>query len=116
MTDKPLVARCEPTVLTLEPGIYWWCACGRSKTQPFCDGTHDITDIKPVKLRLRETSEVALCNCKYTAKKPYCDGTHERMTPEPAEVAAAPVEPASGGAPAAAAPEAAAGTPAADTP
>ena len=59
MTDKPLVARCEPTVLTLEPGIYWWCACGRSKTQPFCDGTHDITDIKPVKLRLRATAEVA---------------------------------------------------------
>jgi len=83
MTDKPLVARCEPTVLTLEPGIYWWCACGRSKTQPFCDGTHDITDIKPVKLRLRETAEVALCNCKHSANKPYCDGTHERMTAEP---------------------------------
>jgi CDGSH iron-sulfur domain-containing protein 3 len=80
-SDKPVVARCEPTVLTLEPGIYWWCACGRSKEQPFCDGSHEITDIKPVKLRIQDTREVALCNCKHSGGRPYCDGTHQIMKP-----------------------------------
>jgi CDGSH-type Zn-finger protein len=81
-SDKPLVARCEPTVVTLEPGIYWWCACGRSKEQPFCDGSHETTDIKPVKLRIADTREVALCNCKHSEPaSPYCDGTHHAMKP-----------------------------------
>lgn len=78
-SDKPVVAACEPTVVTLEPGIYWWCSCGRSKEQPFCDGSHEITDLKPVKLRIQDTREVALCNCKHSGGRPFCDGTHHSL-------------------------------------
>ena len=55
---------------------YLWCACGRSSTQPFCDGSHHGTKIKPLKFTAKRSAEVKLCNCKKTAKGPFCDDTH----------------------------------------
>lgn len=79
MTD-PIPAQKEPYGVTLEAGRkYAWCACGRSRTQPFCDGSHKVTDIRPVVFTAREDTEVWLCGCKHSSDKPYCDGTHNTL-------------------------------------
>ena len=75
----PTIAEKRPAVLELEPGEYWWCACGRSKNQPFCDGSHQGTEFSPVQLTIDETRRVALCQCKRSGKKPMCDGTHSSL-------------------------------------
>jgi CDGSH-type Zn-finger protein len=78
MTD-PVIAQKGPYALTLQPGTYWWCACGRSKTQPFCDGAHKVTDITPVKFELTEAKQVYFCGCKHSRTSPLCDGTHKTL-------------------------------------
>jgi len=78
MSD-PVIAQKSPYVLELEPGEYWWCRCGRSATQPFCDGSHSETDFSPVRFVVERTRTVALCGCKHSNDKPYCDGTHNRL-------------------------------------
>lgn len=69
----------SPAVMELEPGIYWWCQCGKSGNGPFCDGSHSGTTFSPLKLEITEKKKVALCQCKCTANKPMCDGTHEKL-------------------------------------
>lgn len=76
---QPRIAAKEPAVLTLEAATYYWCACGRSRDQPFCDGSHEGTGIEPVEFTVNETKEVALCQCKHTKTPPYCDGTHQKL-------------------------------------
>jgi len=76
---EPVIARKSPEVLELAPGTYYWCACGRSQKQPFCDGSHKGTPFSPVKLELAEPRRVALCMCKHTNGQPYCDGTHKGL-------------------------------------
>jgi CDGSH iron-sulfur domain-containing protein 3 len=78
MTD-PAIAKRGPYVLDLAAGTYWWCACGRSKNQPFCDGSHKDTGFNPVKFELTEPQSVALCGCKRSAGRPFCDGTHNKL-------------------------------------
>jgi CDGSH-type Zn-finger protein len=63
----------------LDAGTYWWCACGRSKNQPFCDGSHQGSEFSPVEFKLEEKKKVWLCGCKHSAKPPYCDGTHSKL-------------------------------------
>ncbi|XP_059486660.1 CDGSH iron-sulfur domain-containing protein 3, mitochondrial [Neocloeon triangulifer] len=62
---------------------YLWCSCGRSKTQPFCDGSHKVdgfkVKLKPVVFAVAESGEYYLCNCKQTENRPFCDGTHKRQ-------------------------------------
>lgn len=69
----------KPYVMELEAGDYWWCACGRSGTQPFCDGSHQGTGISPHKLTLEEKTKVWLCGCRRSGKAPHCDGTHKNL-------------------------------------
>ena len=78
MTD-PIAADTKPEVMELEPGKYWWCACGRSKKQPWCDGTHSGTGITPTEVVIEESKRVAMCLCKQTGNKPFCDGTHKNL-------------------------------------
>lgn len=81
----PKVAQRAPYLAELAPGDYWWCACGRSARQPFCDGSHKGTGINPVKFTIapREGKEtVWLCGCKHSADAPFCDGHHNRLSPE----------------------------------
>lgn len=74
--DKPVLGGHKPVVTDLEPGSYWWCVCGRSANQPYCDGSHAGTDFTPLEVKIDETKKVALCTCKQTKNSPFCDGTH----------------------------------------
>lgn len=78
--DQPETTQKTPFVLELEAGTYWWCACGRSKTQPFCDGSHKGSAFTPVKFELAQARKVALCGCKRTKTPPFCDGSHTALT------------------------------------
>ena len=77
--SEPVIAQKAPYGVELEPGTYWWCSCGRSQNQPFCDGSHQGTDFSPVKFELTEARKVWLCGCKKTADAPFCDGTHSNV-------------------------------------
>lgn len=78
MSEAKIAAK-EPVILTLEPGTYYWCSCGKSTNQPFCDGAHDGTDFQPQAFEVSETQQVALCQCKRTANPPFCDGAHTKL-------------------------------------
>ncbi|MDX8401921.1 MAG: CDGSH iron-sulfur domain-containing protein [Mariprofundaceae bacterium] len=77
--SKPEIAAREPQVMELEPGEYWWCACGRSKDGVFCDGSHEGTGITPQSFTVTERQSVALCQCKQTKNPPFCDGSHAEL-------------------------------------
>tara|TARA_R110002096_G_scaffold4501_26_gene21231 strand:- start:4537 stop:4782 length:246 start_codon:yes stop_codon:yes gene_type:complete len=79
MDDQPTIADKKPAVMKLEPGDYWWCACGKSVNQPFCDGSHKGTGFGPQKVTIDEEKTVAFCNCKHSANQPFCDGTHAKL-------------------------------------
>lgn len=79
---KPKVAAGMPVGVDLEPGTYWWCACGRSKEQPFCDGSHEGTEFEPLKFEVKEKKRYILCQCKHTKNPPFCDGAHRTVKPE----------------------------------
>ena len=77
--SEPVCAQKSPYVLELEAGDYWWCSCGKSTNQPFCNGSHKDTDFSPLKFSLTEKTTVYLCGCKQTGKPPYCDGSHKKL-------------------------------------
>ena len=77
---EPIAAQKSPYKVDLEAGKkYWWCVCGRSAKQPYCDGGHKDTGLQPLMFQAEKTGSVWLCGCKSTAKKPFCDGTHSRI-------------------------------------
>ena len=76
---KPERASDTPFVVDVQAGkVYFWCACGRSKNQPFCDGSHKDTGFVPFKYTAEVTRKVVFCGCKGTMNAPYCDGTHNK--------------------------------------
>lgn len=75
----PIVAQKSPYSVELAPGTYWWCACGRSKNQPFCDGSHKGSEFTPIKLEVSEAAKFTLCGCKHSRNKPLCDGSHRSL-------------------------------------
>ena len=79
---EPEVGGEKPIVVELADGTYWWCACGRSKNQPFCDGSHAGSEFAPLEWKLEQPKRVALCTCKRTDNQPLCDGSHARMSTE----------------------------------
>lgn len=74
----PVVAEQGPCPVTLKVGrTYFWCACGRSQRQPFCDGSHAGTEFTPLRFTPRDDHNAVLCGCKRTAKGPFCDCTRD---------------------------------------
>ena len=77
---EPVIAQKSSYQVELEEGkTYYWCSCGRSKNQPFCDSSHEGTAFKPVAFTAEKTGTVGLCGCKHTANPPYCDETHRKL-------------------------------------
>ncbi|HTA27134.1 MAG TPA: CDGSH iron-sulfur domain-containing protein [Bacteroidia bacterium] len=77
--DTPNIAQKANYPVELQPGTYFWCACGLSKNQPFCDDSHIGTKFEPVEFVIAETKTVKLCGCKLSSKAPFCDGFHKTL-------------------------------------
>lgn len=78
---EPKIPSRTPYLLDLPPGEYRWCACGRSATQPFCDGSHAGTGFEPIAFAVKRAGgqTVWLCGCKHSRHKPFCDGAHNKL-------------------------------------
>ena len=86
MQNKPIVADKKPRLVGVEVGkTYHWCSCGRSKNQPFCDGSHKGTSLLPVKWTADKNGEYLFCMCKHTNASPMCDGSHNNLSATYAE-------------------------------
>lgn len=80
MAGEPEIGGSEPIGVDVEEGkMYWWCSCGRSANQPFCDGAHKGTDFAPEGWEASKTGKVFFCACKRTGKSPLCDGAHAKL-------------------------------------
>ncbi|MBT5498266.1 MAG: CDGSH iron-sulfur domain-containing protein [Alphaproteobacteria bacterium] len=76
----PVIAQKAPFGVDVEEGKnYWWCSCGLSKEQPFCDGSHKGTGLEPMKYSAEKSATVYFCGCKNTKGSPLCDGTHSKL-------------------------------------
>ena len=76
----PVVAQTAPYEVQVEAGkSYFWCACGKSKTQPFCDGSHKGSEFTPVAYKAEASRNVFFCGCKNTKNSPMCDGSHNAL-------------------------------------
>jgi CDGSH-type Zn-finger protein len=77
--SEPHIAKKSPFVQKVGPGTFFWCTCGFSQGQPFCDGSHRGSGFAPMKVEVTEAKTVAWCGCKHTKTAPFCDGGHAKL-------------------------------------
>lgn len=76
----PQIPQKVPYGVDVEAGkSYFWCSCGKSAKQPFCDGSHADTEFTPVKYEAQESKKIFFCGCKFTKGQPLCDGSHNAL-------------------------------------
>ncbi len=77
---EPAIPQKSPYGVDVKAGeSYWWCACGKSAGQPFCDGSHRGTNFTPIEYTASDDTTVFFCGCKHSAQKPLCDGSHNSL-------------------------------------
>jgi CDGSH iron-sulfur domain-containing protein 3 len=82
MSGTPEIGGTKPIRVNVEADkSYWWCACGRSKKQPFCDGSHKGSEFSPLEYKAAAAAEIVFCACKRTGNRPTCDGSHKKLAP-----------------------------------
>ena len=80
MEDQAVVAQKAPYKVEVEEGkTYFWCSCGQSDKQPYCDGSHKGTSFLPMKFEAEKSRQMYFCGCKQTDKQPFCDGAHSKL-------------------------------------
>lgn len=77
--DKPKIAQKTPIIADCKCGTYFWCSCGLSKSQPYCDGSHKGTSFTPMQQVISEDKKLAWCGCKQSKNPPFCDGSHKNL-------------------------------------
>ncbi|SPE29336.1 Zinc finger CDGSH-type domain protein [Burkholderiales bacterium] len=78
--SQATIAQKAPYVVDVEAGkSYYWCACGKSQTQPFCDGSHQGSGMTPLEYKAQEAGSVYFCGCKHSDKGALCDGNHKKL-------------------------------------
>ena len=77
--NNPDIPQKKPYVMQVEAGNYFYCTCGKSTRQPYCDGSHKGSEFRPMKVEIEEPKTVAWCGCKHSAGKPFCDGNHAKL-------------------------------------
>jgi CDGSH iron-sulfur domain-containing protein 3 len=82
MAEKPIPSGTKSLALEVEAGTHWWCSCGRSSSQPFCDGSHKGTGLQAFKFEVPEKKTLYFCLCKATQTPPFCDGSHKTLPRE----------------------------------
>ncbi len=79
-SQDPAIAAREPAPVDVVEGkTYFWCACGLSKSQPFCDGSHKVTSFSPMPYTATKSGKLFFCQCKRTGNQPLCDGSHNNL-------------------------------------
>ena len=76
---KGKIAEKSPIMMETKPGTYYWCACGKSSNQPFCDGSHQGSEFTPKEVKIEKEQTVFWCRCKQTDNPPFCDGSHNKV-------------------------------------
>jgi CDGSH-type Zn-finger protein len=80
MTSEPTKGKFQPVLVELVAGeTYWWCHCGKSQAQPFCDGSHEGSGIEPMEYLAERNRRALLCTCKQTKSPPICDNSHLKL-------------------------------------